>query len=172
MGCYPIRAGSNAACRLQVTLTSPRAKRGVHRRLRETHRCVKAARTGICVTMAEQRTREIDWAGAEVRGGALTVPLSGSTSKAWSQDFEGVLRLLDQGHGGWGKVSLAKKAIEVADLQPGSESQLRHFLESVVVQVNTELAPAEEQSEEDPTPTDSQQADREMTEALRAFAQG
>jgi hypothetical protein len=122
--------------------------------------------------MPKQPTREIDWASAEVRASTLTVQLSGGASKAWSQDFEGVLRLLDQGHGGWGKVSLAKKAIEVADLQPGSESQLRHFLESIVVQVNTELAPVEEQPEEGPAPADPQeQVDREMTEALRAFAQ-
>lgn len=125
---------------------------------------------GYLRNMSEPQTREIDWASAEVRAGVLTVRLSGSASKA-SKDFEGVLRLLDQGHGGWGKVSLAKKAIEVAALQPGSESQLHHFLESVVVQVNAELVPAAEQPEEDPTPSDPrEQADREMTEALRAFA--
>lgn len=121
--------------------------------------------------MAEH-AREIDWAGAEVRGGELTAPLSGRTSKAWSEHFESVLRLLEHGNGRWGRVSLAKKAIEVADLQPGSEPELRHFLESIVVQVNSELAPAEERrGEQDAPPVDPQeQADREMTEVMRSFA--
>jgi hypothetical protein len=73
---------------------------------------------------------------------------------------------------------LAKSAIEVADVQPGSEARLRHFLESAIVQVNAELAPAgerpesEERADEDSAAADRQeQADREMTEALRAFAQ-
>lgn len=46
--------------------------------------------------MTESRAREIDWASAKVRGGTLTVALNGSVSKARSEDFDGVLRLLDQ----------------------------------------------------------------------------
>jgi hypothetical protein len=120
--------------------------------------------------MAEQK-REIDWAGAEVQGGALTVPLTGGASKAWNERFNGVLRLLERSNGGWGEVKLAKKAIEVSDLQAGSEADLRHFLESVVVQVNSELAPAEQPSSDPDEPVDPQQrTDREMTETLRSFA--
>src|ERR1700761_254704 len=92
--------------------------------------------------MAEQEALQIDWAKAEVRDGALNAPLSGSASKEWREHFDGVLRLLEHSNGAWGEVKLAKKAIEVADVQAGGEADLRHFLESIVVQVNAELAPA------------------------------
>jgi hypothetical protein len=121
--------------------------------------------------MADQQALTIDWAAAEVQGGALTAPLTGSASKAWKEHFNGVLRLLGHGNGGWGKVELAKKAIEVADLQAGSEADVRHFLESIVVQVNSELAPAEDSPDKPGEPADPQaQADREMTETVRSFA--
>jgi hypothetical protein len=121
--------------------------------------------------MAEQEALEIDWANAEVQDGALTAPLSGSASKAWREHFNSVLRLLERSNGAWGEVGLAKKAIEVSDLQAGSEADLRHFLESIVVQVNAELAPAEQPSSDAQEPLDpQQQADREMTETVRSFA--
>jgi hypothetical protein len=121
--------------------------------------------------MADQQTLAIDWAGAEVQGGTLTAPMSASASKAWRERFGGVLRLLEHSNGGWGKVELAKKAIEVAEVQAGSEADLRHFLESIVVQVNAELAPAEESPGKPDAPADPQErADREMTETVRSFA--
>jgi hypothetical protein len=121
--------------------------------------------------MADQQTLTIDWAGAEVQRGTLTAPLTGGASKAWREHFGGVLRLLEHSNGGWGKVELAKKAIEVADVQAGSEADLRHFLESIVVQVNAELAPAEDPPGKADAPADPQQrADREMTETVRSFA--
>jgi hypothetical protein len=120
--------------------------------------------------MAEQQTLAIDWAGAEVQGGALTAPLSGEATKAWSEHFNTVLRLLEHSNGAWGEVELAKKAIEVADVQAGSEADLRHFLESIVVQVNAELTPAEQPSDAQEPVDPQQQADREMTETVRSFA--
>jgi hypothetical protein len=122
--------------------------------------------------MAEQEALEIDWANAEVQDGALTAPLSGSASKAWREHFNGVLRLLEHSNGAWGEVKLAKKAIEVSDLHAGSEPDLRHFLESVLVQVNSELSPGErEEPQEDAGAVDPrQQTDREMTETVRSFA--
>jgi hypothetical protein len=121
--------------------------------------------------MTEQVALEIDWANAEVHDGALTAPLSGSASKAWREHFNGVLRLLEHSNGVWGEVKLTKKAIEVGDLRAGSEADLRHFLESIVVQVNAELAPAEQPSSDAQEPVDPEQrADREMTETVRSFA--
>jgi hypothetical protein len=62
--------------------------------------------------------------------------------------------------------------VERTELMRVAEPDLRHFLESIVVQVNSELAPAEEQRpDEAAIPTDPQEAaDREMTETVRSFA--
>jgi hypothetical protein len=75
--------------------------------------------------MAEKRT--IDWASAEVKDGVLLAPLTGASSKDWSERFEGALRLLEQSNGAWGGVGLSKKAIEVKSVQPRAERDLHHL---------------------------------------------
>ncbi len=117
--------------------------------------------------------REIEWASALVEDGKLTVELSEPPSKRWRERFASVMRLLSRGNGGWGEVGFAKKAIAVDDLQRGAEDDLRHFLESIVVQVNAELAPDDDEPRErSPEQEDPQQtADREMTDRLRAFGE-
>jgi hypothetical protein len=121
--------------------------------------------------MAE-KPREIDWAGAEVKHGSVVLPLSGEPSKAWSDRFGGVLALLAQNTGAWGEVRLTKKAIAVADLAPGAEDDLRHFLESIVVQVNSELAVKPDQVGANASQTADPRAagDEQMAERLRSFA--
>jgi hypothetical protein len=120
--------------------------------------------------MSDKR-REIDWASAEVREGNVVVALTGKSSKAWSDSFDGVLRLLGHGTGGWGEIAHDKKTIEVHGLQPQAEGDLHHFLEAVVVQVNAELAePASASASEQAEPADPQQIeDQEMTATLRSF---
>jgi hypothetical protein len=86
--------------------------------------------------MAET-SREIDWQSVEVRDGNVLVMLTGAASKQWGEHFQVVLKLLTQGNTPWGEVSLGKKGIKVEALQPGAEDDLRHLLESVVMQVNT-----------------------------------
>jgi hypothetical protein len=122
--------------------------------------------------MSDKR-REIDWASAEVREGNVVVALTGKSSKAWSDSFDGVLRLLGHGAGGWGEIAHDKKAIKVHGLQPQAEGDLRHFLEAVVVQVNAELAePASASASEQAEPADPQQIeDQEMTATLRSFGE-
>lgn len=118
----------------------------------------------------KDKRREIDWASAEVRKGTVVVELTGRPSKTWSDSFDGVLRLLGNGTGGWGKIGLGKKAIEVEGLQEGAEGDLRHFLEAVVVQVNAELADAEPEHEAEPA--DPQAAlDEQMSATLRSFGE-
>jgi hypothetical protein len=119
--------------------------------------------------MAAQRC-EIDWASADVHEGNVTVALRGKASKAWRERFAAVLGLLGARSGGWGEVRLARKAIEVEGLRPQAEEDLRHFLESVVGQVNAELPEADEH--EDAEPTDRAAIlDAEMTATLRSFAE-
>ena len=119
--------------------------------------------------MADNRS-EIDWASADVHERTVVVGLTGKPSKAWSESFDGVLRLLGNGTGGWGEVSLEKKAIKVQSLEPQAERDLRHFLEALVVQVNAELA--EPESEPHAEPADPQELeDEEMTATLRSFGE-
>lgn len=120
--------------------------------------------------MSDKR-REIDWSSAEVHEGNVVVALTGKSSKAWSDSFDGVLRLLGHGTGGWGEIAHDKKTISVKGLQPNAEGDLRHFLEAVVVQVNAELAEPEPASEH-AEPADPQQIeDQEMTATLRSFGE-
>jgi hypothetical protein len=115
--------------------------------------------------------REIDWSSAEVHEGDVVVALTGKSSKAWSDSFDGVLRLLGHGTGGWGEIAHDKKTIKVQGLQPKAERDLRHFLEAVVVQVNAELAEPASESEQT-EPADPQEIeDREMTATLRSFGE-
>jgi len=124
--------------------------------------------------MSEAEPREIDWANAEVRDGTLSVALSGASSKAWSSRFQGVLRLLAPSNAGWGEIVLQKRALEAGDVQGGAEEDLRHFLESVVLQVNADLvgetdpgATKAAQPEQDPNAA----AEAEMSEKFRSFAE-
>ncbi len=123
--------------------------------------------------MAAPEQRNIDWGSAEVEDATLTVELTGASSKAWKRRFESVHALLDTPHNRWGEVHLNGKAIQVADVQPGTETELRHFLESIALQVNSELPQPEEpeqDTEEETHVDEAAKADRQMTAAFRAFA--
>jgi hypothetical protein len=115
---------------------------------------------------AEQR--QIEWGTAEIDDATLSVQLAGASSKAWKARFENVLALLDTPHGRWREVSLTKKAISVSGVQHGSEAELRHFLESAVLQANTDTAPDAPlpHDEEDEEPD----ADEQMAQTFRSFA--
>ena len=121
--------------------------------------------------MTDKR-REIDWTSAEVHEGNVVIALTGKSSKAWSDSFDGVLRLLGHGTGGWGEIAHDKEAITVQRLQPKAEGDLRHFLEAVVVQVNSEVAEPASESQSQTEPADAQELeDREMTATLRSFGE-
>lgn len=124
--------------------------------------------------MADPEPRNIDWATAETQDATLTVELTGARSKVFKQRFERVLALLDTPHSRWSDVRVNRKGIQVADVQQGAEGELRHFLESIVLEANSELASSEESTNgaEDETPPvdEAAQADRQMTAAFRAFA--
>lgn len=124
--------------------------------------------------MAAPEQRNIDWGSADVEEATLTVELTGKGSKAWKQRFQSVHALLDidTTHSRWREVHLGKTAIQVADVQQGAETELRHFLESIVLQVNSELPqPEEPEHDDEHVHADEQaQADRQMTTAFRAFA--
>lgn len=120
--------------------------------------------------MAHPARRQIDWSSAEVRDGALTVELSGAASKGWSERFEAVRVLLGRSEHEWGEVSLTRKAIEVAGVRQGAEDALRHFLESLVVEVNAGLDPDAQEGSAVATEDPRRAADREMAATFRGFA--
>jgi hypothetical protein len=118
---------------------------------------------------------EIDWSSAAVRDGDVTIDLAGKAPKPLRERFEAVRALLGESSAGWDDVKLVKRTIHVHGLEPGTEPDLRHFLESIVVQVNAELSgdEADEADEADARhPGDRAAiADAEMTATLRAFAE-
>jgi hypothetical protein len=113
--------------------------------------------------------REIDWASATAERSTLTLELSGRPSKAWSERFEAVLALLSTDNSGWGKVDLARGKIHVREVRPGAASDLRHLLDGVLRQVNSDLAPPSDAPASAGDP--QQEADQELAAAFRAFAE-
>jgi hypothetical protein len=123
--------------------------------------------------MASPKPRNIDWGTAQIEDGILTVALTGTSSKAWGQRFKSVLALLETPHSHWGGVRVTRKDIQVAEVEQGTETELRHFLESIVLQINSELPQSDEptQAAEEETDEDqTAQAELEMTAAFRSFA--
>lgn len=121
--------------------------------------------------MSDPEPRQIDWASSQIEDGTLTVELTGKGSKVWKARFENVLALLDTPHTTWGSVRLNKRAVEVAGVQQGTEPELRHFLESVVLQANSDTQPV---APEDDVETDGEvetDLDEQMTATFKAFAQ-
>jgi hypothetical protein len=116
--------------------------------------------------------RRLDWSSAEVTDGRLTVPLTGDADSAWTEEFAWVAeRLSGGGSVTWGEVKAAKQKVTVAGVQPGAEAEVRHFLESILQQVNADQAKADEDGEERGPGDDETGPDRQMTEAFRDFAE-
>ena len=121
--------------------------------------------------MAAPELRQIDWSSARFEDGTLTVELSGRSAKEWNARFATLFSPLDPRHSDWGEVRQTKNRIRVADVRQGTESELRHFLESIVLQANSDVG-AEETSQasddeaqnEPPTTLDAQ-----MTETFMSF---
>jgi hypothetical protein len=77
---------------------------------------------------------KLQWSGAEVRDGILTVEIGGDRPKGWNATFERTVRLL--GGGDWGEVKCKAGTVRVTAVAEGSEESLRHFLEGAVQQAN------------------------------------
>jgi hypothetical protein len=125
--------------------------------------------------MTDPEQRQIEWATAEIEGGTLTVALSGAGGKAWSRRFDGVLELLGKSGDSWGEIKFTKKdAIRVDAVGDGAEADLRHFLESVVLEVNSHFEPDATASQPDRPEDDERDAagarDEQMAATFRAFA--
>ena len=112
---------------------------------------------------------ELDWASASVKDGELSVDVAGTPNAEWTRGLESIVERLYRPGSGWGEVKLAKATVRVASVSPGSEADLRHFLDSAVLQANTNFAPGEEDDAGDDDNGRSEE-DREMTDAFRSFS--
>lgn len=121
--------------------------------------------------MADPEPRQIDWASAQINDGKLTVELTGKSSKAWKARFENVLALLDTPHTTWGEVRLNKSAVKVAGVQQGAEPELRHFLESVALQANSDTQAETPEDDAETDDADEPDVDEQMTATFKTFAQ-
>jgi hypothetical protein len=108
----------------------------------------------------------LDWGAASVDDGRLTVPFEGTAPKGFKTALARVIERLDRGSSGWGAIKPAKDKVRVDDVRAGAESDLRHFLEAVVLQANADVRP----DEEDEDVAERSDADQALTDAFRGFA--
>jgi hypothetical protein len=119
----------------------------------------------------------LDWSTAQVRDGVLKVELQGEKPKGWGKTFAATAAMLGGG-GDWDEVELENDQIRVTGVGPGMEDKLRHFLESVVLQANSDHMPDEaDETDEDEESRASEgvedsgtDADSDLTARFRAFA--
>ncbi|MEN3279225.1 MAG: hypothetical protein V7607_365 [Solirubrobacteraceae bacterium] len=109
----------------------------------------------------------LDWSSASVDDDRLTVPVIGDVPTGWTKRVERVAERLGRPGSSWGAIKVTKKELRVEGVAPGSERDLHHFLESVVLQANTDLR---DDDDEDGPDDERSERDQEMTEAFRALA--
>jgi hypothetical protein len=108
------------------------------------------------------------WDEAEVHDGELHVALTAQAPRGWASRFRRLLIRLDSGgETRWGRISVSRQEVKVADVAEGGEEDLRHLLESVLLQVNADLTP-EEAHEAEPSP--ARERDERLTHMFRGFA--
>ena len=112
---------------------------------------------------------EIDWTTASVRDGRLTVEIAGDPGREWSARVRELAERLDRPGSDWGEIAVKQSKLRVKDVAEGAEADLRHLLESAVLQANAEFAPDDD--DEDGDDDAGSEQDREMTAAFRAFAE-
>ena len=108
--------------------------------------------------------KEIDWGSAEVQDGTLTVRLDGRAGKKWCETVDTILKRL----GANGGIEVKGSKITVPDVRQGKEPDVRHLLESAILQANENLGLGE--TDDDEPEDEGSSTDREMTETFRSFA--
>jgi hypothetical protein len=108
----------------------------------------------------------LDWSSASVDDGRLTVPVIGDVPTGWTKRVQRVAERLGRPGSSWGAIKVTKKELRVEAVAPGSEDDLHHFLESVVLQANTDLRDDDEDGPDD----ERSERDQEMTDAFRSLA--
>jgi hypothetical protein len=108
----------------------------------------------------------IDWSTAEVDKARLTVVVGGRHSAAWTERLEEVVDRLGRSGNRWGEIEVGKKKLRVDAVERGAEADLRHFLETAVLQANADAPPKATKN----SGGERSDADQEMTDVFRTFA--
>jgi hypothetical protein len=119
------------------------------------------------VRMTDDAPQEtaLDWSSASVDDGRLTVPVIGEVPAGWTKRAKRVVERLDRSGSSWGAVSVTKNRLRVDAVSPGTENDLHHFLESVVLQANA----AFREEQEDTTEDGRSEQDQQMTDVFRSL---
>jgi hypothetical protein len=117
-----------------------------------------------------RRMAAIEWSGASVEGGRLTVPFDAKAPADFKAQLIDLIDRLDQGGRAWGDVKVTRSGLSVADVSEGAESDLRHFLEAAVLQANANLGEDEDDDDEPGSDGERSETDERMTETFRDFA--
>jgi hypothetical protein len=122
---------------------------------------------------ADDDAPRIDWQTAEVSDGDLRVALAGEIPKRWAARFGELFdRLGHDSENRWGAAKVAKGALRVRDVADGSEADLRHELESAVLQANADFDAVADDGARAAEQSPEQQRDERMTAAFRDFTDG
>lgn len=113
----------------------------------------------------EERTGRLDWAGASVEDGELSLPVRGEPSKSWAKDVARIAEQLRRPGNAWGTVAVTRKKVTVASVTAGAEEELHHLLEAAVLQANADHATPADRGGDAPATEDV-----EMAERFRGFA--
>jgi hypothetical protein len=109
----------------------------------------------------------LDWSSASVDDGRLTVAVTGDVPTGWTKRVKRVVERLERPGSRWGAVKVTTKEVRVDNVAPGAEPDLHHFLESVVLQANTDLRDDEDGDGPD---DERSERDQQMTKAFRSLA--
>jgi hypothetical protein len=110
----------------------------------------------------------IDWGGARVSDGTLTVELVPPPGRALAERLRRALALLDRGGGDWQSMQLRQATVTVDGVREGGEERLRALLDAALVEASGDLAAgaAEPGRELD----EQRERDMRMTDTFRRFA--
>jgi hypothetical protein len=114
----------------------------------------------------------IDWTSAQVRRGKLTVTLAETPSSAWRKRFRAVQARLQRAGEPWDEIALKQAQITVSGVLEGSEADVRHFLESVVLEANASDPDAGAGQAAEGDDTQAPTVDTRMTASFQAFDTG
>jgi hypothetical protein len=118
------------------------------------------------VTDDDHHEAGLDWTAASVDDGRLTVPVTGEVPTGWTKRVVHVAERLSRPSNAWGAVKVTKKQVEVAEVAPGAETDVHHFLESAIMQANADLR----DDDDDATDDERSERDQQMTDAFRSLA--
>lgn len=107
----------------------------------------------------------IDWRTAQVRGRELTVAFEEPISAPERKCLTALVERLERSGEPWEAITVKKNRLIVGAIADGAEDDLRHFLESLLLEAN---AAADEGDDAEDEQVDER--DRRMTEAFQAFA--